>query len=682
MTACATSRSLRTWPLMAVALLAVLAGCGGDAAAVRCAGDGCGDGSTGAADAVDGSGLDAAGDATAVADGAQQIADDVTQGDATATGCAGGAGCPCSSDDDCDDGNPCTYGGACIDGSCNGGLPEPCDDGNACTSDFCEMAVGCTAVAAETWCSDGNPCTVGDSCSGATCQAGKAAVCDDGNSCTTDSCVAGQGCQYAHNQLECAPANDCVETSYCSYGHCIQGKAKPCSDGLACTLDDCDPKSGCSYWPLPAPADCADGQVVAGKCWKALKLDGTWAAARQACRDWGGELASIRSIADNQTARKLAEGACGQQPAWIGLSDVVQEGVFVWSDGEPSLYRLWNGGEPNNAGNEDVVELTPSGGWNDLPASAGRGCAVCARKPAYACDDGDACTAPSYCKGGGCASPSAVATCDDGNPCTLDGCAVDLGCGHTAVTDGAACGAGTCKAGACEMPQSAGILKACSGLAVGAPSALWWLDPDGAGPVPPFQAWCDNHSDGGGWTLVHRSDGGSAEAAFGAELWTSAVATAGASPLPAGKPARLPGYATLPLPGQAVRLVMRVGAHTGALVLPAPAGTPSLHALLNGKAVATQLDLQAWQGLLPKGSLQGNCLLQGFAIGSPSGVQARIGILGNNENDCSSVDSWLGVGATANICGIQGAPTGGNVACWYPDAGDAKTAAQAWLYVR
>lgn len=57
---------------------------------------------------------------------------------------------------------------------------------------------------------------------------------------------------------------------------------------------------------------------------------------------------------------------------WIGLNDRFKEGQFVWSDGthfNSSVYSNWNDGEPNNAGDEDCVELRSSG-WNDEQCSA------------------------------------------------------------------------------------------------------------------------------------------------------------------------------------------------------------------------------------------------------------------------------------------------------------------------
>ena len=49
---------------------------------------------------------------------------------------------------------------------------------------------------------------------------------------------------------------------------------------------------------------------------------------------------------------------------WIGLNDIVQEGVFYWVDGvlSNSTNTKWHSGEPNNSGNrEDCGELNYPG---------------------------------------------------------------------------------------------------------------------------------------------------------------------------------------------------------------------------------------------------------------------------------------------------------------------------------
>lgn len=53
--------------------------------------------------------------------------------------------------------------------------------------------------------------------------------------------------------------------------------------------------------------------------------------------------------------------------AYIGARDVRVEGTFVWSDGRPWKFTNWKTDEPNNAGNEDCLELGWAGKWNDIP---------------------------------------------------------------------------------------------------------------------------------------------------------------------------------------------------------------------------------------------------------------------------------------------------------------------------
>jgi len=87
-------------------------------------------------------------------------------------------------------------------------------------------------------------------------------------------------------------------------------------------------------------------------------------AAQTLASNMGGYLASITSAAENDFITSLASNPA--LPPWIGLSDAVSEGTFVWDNGEPVSYTNWTVGEPNNSGNEDCVQLYLTGTWNDV----------------------------------------------------------------------------------------------------------------------------------------------------------------------------------------------------------------------------------------------------------------------------------------------------------------------------
>jgi hypothetical protein len=133
------------------------------------------------------------------------------------------------------------------------GSAKNCNDNQPCTLDSCNTTTGnCVNNASALLgaaCSDGNACTIGDSCNGiaAGCTAGTtAANCDDGNACTTDTCNSATGCSNTNNTANCDDGNFCTSGEKCASGVCGGGVARDADgDGFvaaACTSSnkDCD----------------------------------------------------------------------------------------------------------------------------------------------------------------------------------------------------------------------------------------------------------------------------------------------------------------------------------------------------------------------------------------------------------------------------------------------------------
>ncbi len=337
----------------------------------------------------------------------------------------------------CDDGDASTINDACdlsgnclgtsLTGKCAGGVVLDCGDGNPCTDDLCHPLAGCINKANSGACSDDDACTAGDGCFNGYCKAGPALKCDDFNPCSTDVCDAKLGCLHKDNLLPCSDGTACSNGDLCKLGACVPGPPLVCDDGSSCTVDSCNPATGCINLPVEGTCTdgdaCTDGDVCfKGACKPGFALD---------CDD------------NNPCTKDKCDHKTGCAP--VLLQSPCDD------SNECTAPDLCDNGKCVAGAKVNCDDFNPC--TDDLCSPV----TGCQHKPnGSACNDGNACTQGEFCTGGACGGAQPV-SCGDFNPCTDDGCNPAKGCAYldnqspcddkNACTLGDVCKQGTCTGG-------------------------------------------------------------------------------------------------------------------------------------------------------------------------------------------------------------------------------------------
>jgi hypothetical protein len=140
-----------------------------------------------------------------------------------------------------------------------------------------------------------------------------------------------------------------------------------------------DAGSGCERDAVRGPGDI---------CYFADPSLSTWADARASCqrRGPGWDLAAPR----NATANDFILGLTGYE-AWIGGTDVAQEGAWIWVPDGASFFTVgadagaeftaWSSGEPNDYEDSDCLRVLTTGDWADWACADPAFGHVCQRAP-------------------------------------------------------------------------------------------------------------------------------------------------------------------------------------------------------------------------------------------------------------------------------------------------------------
>ena len=173
----------------------------------------------------------------------------------------------------------------------------------------------------------------------------------------------------------------------------------------------------------------ADSGVVVdpgtGQSYQRFDAQIDWHGAKAACEGLGGYLATITSQAENTFVYSNV-GVAGRDH-WLGATDEVAEGTWVWVTGEPWAYTNWGTGEPNNLGDQDYLTYwyQEASKWNDQLVNAVRANwgYICEWDPECTgpgdCDDQNVCT-DDACVAFICEHTNNTMSCNDGDSCTMD----------------------------------------------------------------------------------------------------------------------------------------------------------------------------------------------------------------------------------------------------------------------
>jgi hypothetical protein len=410
----------------------------------------------------------------------------------------------------CDDGNICTVDDACQAGACTGsmsicqcqvdddclpfedgdlcngtlrcdtaGYPYACvvdpptvvtcdtADDTQCAETLCDPATGTCGVEDlqdGTWCSDGNGCTVSDTCQDGVC-VGEVSVCD---------CEVDQDCAAFEDGNLCNGTLFCDTSSYPFECKVAPDSTVVCDDSLdtQCGKNLCEPATGaCQVTDLQDDTWCDDGDVC---------------TVNDSCQD----------------------GACQAGPSVCDC--LVDTDCAALEDGDAcnGTLRCNTGDYPFECEVDPATVVTCDDSEDtacaaNLCAPATGACAMTAMTDGTACSDGDTCTLYDSCLDGACApgvdlcdchsdadcvdqddgdlcngifvcdtdafptecvlDPGTAVVCDPGQAteCTVQACAPETGlCGAVPANEGQACGGGgqnACSAGACScLPACAG----------------------------------------------------------------------------------------------------------------------------------------------------------------------------------------------------------------------------------
>ena len=305
-----------------------------------------------------------------------------------------------------------------------------CDDGNQCTTASCsDQGVCVVSVLVDTPCDDDDACTQSDQCNGeGECLGGPALLCDDENDCTVDLCDPATGCVATNlpDESACEDGDKCTLEDRCQQGECTSGLLVQCqdTDQNDCLAPVCEPETGqCQdSLQLESGAPCKDGNA----CTKDDHCDEEGACQPGEPHECKGEHPCKKAWCNEMAAEGSNPCIVEWKTEGVGCTDddVCTEGdKCQQQDGVTGLKCV---GEPVLC--SDQKECTTDS------CDSQQGCVFAPKADGVVCiAEQGLCKGIGQCQGGSCTTPTGV--CEDGIDCTLDECGVGGMCTHTPLDE-------------------------------------------------------------------------------------------------------------------------------------------------------------------------------------------------------------------------------------------------------
>jgi len=308
----------------------------------------------------------------------------------------------------CDDSDVCTGLESCdsvLDCQTTG--PLVVNDGLDCTIDTCDPVLGVSNTPDDSICMDGDLCNGNEFCHAILdCSPGPPPTIDDGVACTLDSCDPILGVVNAPDHSSCADSTLCNGAEICDLLlDCQPGPPVVVDDGVGCTVDSCDPATGAVH--TPDDSHCNDSDV---------------------CN--GAETCNL--LLDCQAGTPL---------------DVFDDGIGCTTDSCDAILGLLNTPDHSACDDGDLCTGSEScdAALDCLPGTPpviddGIGCTIDTCNPVLGvvhapddpqCTDGNACNGTEICHPSLDCQNGAPPVLDDGIGCTIDTCAALTGVAHT-----------------------------------------------------------------------------------------------------------------------------------------------------------------------------------------------------------------------------------------------------------